>query len=179
MDVYRVPIGELSLDPANARKHDDRNLESIIASLRRFGQQTPIVVDASNVIRKGNGTYLAARELAWEEIEVVYTDLQSADAIAYAIADNRTSDLSFFDDDILRSQLEGLDDELQFAAGYTQEDIDNLIDSYADDDDDDIAGPETHFETFQVIVECADEESQRRLFERMQSEGHKVKCLQV
>lgn len=178
MQVEELPIEYLSCDPANARQHDDKNMEAIIASLRRFGQQKPIVVDSSNVIRAGNGTYQAAKQLGWESILVVRTDLVSADAIAYAIADNRTSDLSTFDDDILRAQLEGLDDDLQFAAGYTPEDIDALIDSY-DDEPDDIEGPETHFETYQVIIECADEASQRRLFERLQDEGHKVKCLQV
>lgn len=179
MYVEELPLSELSPDPANARRHDEKNMQAIIASLRRFGQQKPIVIDSSNTIRAGNGTYAAAVELQWDTIQVVRTDLQSADAIAFAIADNRTSDLSDFDDDILRAQLEGLDLELQFAAGYTEEDLDALIDSYEDEVDDDLSGPEPNIESYQVIVECKDEGSQRRLFERLQDEGHKVKCLQV
>jgi len=40
-------------------------LEQIKASLRRFGQQKPIVVDATNVVRAGNGTLAAAKALGW------------------------------------------------------------------------------------------------------------------
>ena len=56
MQLKRLNIADLSADPANARKHSERNIESIMASLRRFGQQKPIVVDKSGVVRAGNGT---------------------------------------------------------------------------------------------------------------------------
>jgi hypothetical protein len=46
-----VPIDSLSFDPANVRKHGERNLATIKASLQRFGQQKPIVVDANGVVR--------------------------------------------------------------------------------------------------------------------------------
>jgi len=60
---------ELSLDPANVRKHDRRNLDAIKASLRKFGQQKPIVVDTKGIVLAGNGTLTAAKELGWSEIE--------------------------------------------------------------------------------------------------------------
>jgi len=42
--ITRVPLDSLSLDPANARAHGERNLETIVASLQRFGQAEPLVV---------------------------------------------------------------------------------------------------------------------------------------
>ena len=36
-----VPIADLHIDPANARKHDDRNLGAIKASLARWGRASP------------------------------------------------------------------------------------------------------------------------------------------
>ena len=58
-----VPIDSLTPDPANVRRHPDNNLEAIKASLKRFGQQKPIVVDSADVIRAGNGTWAAAKAL--------------------------------------------------------------------------------------------------------------------
>ena len=46
MKLTTIKITELSLDPSNVRKHSRRNLNAIKASLRKFGQQKPIVVDA-------------------------------------------------------------------------------------------------------------------------------------
>ena len=122
MKVESVPIATLSQDPANARKHDDKNLEAIKASLRRFCQQKPIVVDSSNVVRAGNGTLAAATALGWESINVVQTDLQGSEATAYAIADNRTAELAEWDESVLAASLSSLADvdetwlsDLQFS----------------------------------------------------------------
>ena len=122
MKVESVSIATLSQDPANARKHDDKNLEAIKASLRRFGQQKPIVVDSSNVVRAGNGTLAAATALGWDSINVVQTDLQGSEATAYAIADNRTAELADWDESVLAASLSSLADvdetwlsDLQFS----------------------------------------------------------------
>jgi hypothetical protein len=125
-----VKIADLSQDPANARKHDEKNIDSIIASLRRFGQQKPIVIDASSVVRAGNGTLEAAKRLGWDSIECVKTSLKGSDAIAYAIADNRTAELAEWDSDILAAQLSGLltdDEELALAAGFTPEEVEAML----------------------------------------------------
>ncbi len=133
-----MKVSDLSQDPANARKHDDRNIDSIIASLRRFGQQKPIVIDASNVVRAGSGTLEAAKRLGWDTIECVKTDLKGSDAIAYAIADNRTAELAEWDSDILAAQLSGLltdDEALANAAGFSTEEIEAMLSDLADPDE--------------------------------------------
>jgi len=173
MQIETVPVSYLSQDPANARKHDDKNIKAIIASLRRFGQQKPIVVDRSNVVRAGSGTLEAASRLEWETIEVVYTDLQSAEAVAYAIADNRTTDLSQFDNDILRAQLEALDEELQACAGYDEVDIAALASDYDDDLDDIDEGD--YAEEYQVVVDCKSEDHMQAVFNKLKTDGYEVK----
>ena len=136
MKTVSVKISDLSQDPANARKHDEKNIDSIIASLRRFGQQKPIVIDASNVVRAGNGTLEAAKRLGWDSIECVKTDLKGSDAIAYAIADNRTAELAEWDSDILAAQLSGLltdDEALANAAGFSAEEIERMLEKLSDE----------------------------------------------
>jgi len=57
-----VPIGEVSEDPANVREHREQNLEALKASIRRFGQQRPVLVDQDCVVVAGNGTLRAMRD---------------------------------------------------------------------------------------------------------------------
>lgn len=130
MDVIELPIADLHFDPANARRHPERNLASIKASLARFGQQTPIVIDSKNVVRKGNGTLAAAKELGWEAIQCVKTDLAGVDATAYAVADNRTGELAEWDQTVLAETLEALRSEPEFDlgdVGFTSDEVDALL----------------------------------------------------
>lgn len=100
MKLETVPLSSISPDPANTRKHSRRNLDAIKASLRRFGQQKPIVVDAKGVVLAGNGTLAAATELGWSEIQIVRTALAGVDATAFGIADNRTAELAEWDENL-------------------------------------------------------------------------------
>jgi DNA modification methylase len=129
MEIKQVKIESLSLDPANVRTHDERNLEAITASLRRFGQQKPIVIDGNNIVRAGNGTLTAAKALGWKTIAAVVTTLERADAVAYAIADNRTAELADWDDQLLTSVLQELksDQDLFAATGFTEDDLGELL----------------------------------------------------
>ena len=124
-----VRTGTISADPANVRKHSARNIEAIMASLRKFGQQKPIICTKNRVVIAGNGTLEAVRRLGWPEIMVRFTALTGADAIAYAIADNRTADLAEWDLPALKDILQGLDDG-QFdmdATGFTMEELEQLM----------------------------------------------------
>jgi ParB-like chromosome segregation protein Spo0J len=124
MNHQTIAVADLSLDPSNVRKHSRRNLDAIKASLRKFGQQKPIVVDAKGIVLAGNGTLTAAQELGWTEIQIVRTELAGVEATAFAIADNRTAELAEWEDslnDVLKSlQDEGLD---LADLGYSPEDL--------------------------------------------------------
>jgi ParB-like chromosome segregation protein Spo0J len=137
MKILQVPVADLSHDPANARKHPERNLDTIVASLRRFGLQKPIVIDRNNIVRAGNGTLEAAKRLGWEKIDCVLTELNGADATAYAIADNRTAELAEWDDEILTATLNGLalEDGLLEAAGYDEEELAAILNAWEPDFD--------------------------------------------
>ncbi|HZU48539.1 MAG TPA: ParB N-terminal domain-containing protein [Mycobacterium sp.] len=126
MHVETVPIEKISTDSTNARRHPTRNTEAIKASLQRFGQQKPIVVDAQNVCRAGNGTLAAAKALGWTEVRVVRTSLAPKEATAYAIADNRSAELAEWDQKVLSELLQdpALGDLNQI--GFTQRELTEL-----------------------------------------------------
>ena len=114
MKIETVPITSLTLDPENARKHSQKNIDAIAGSLTTFGQRRPLVVWGDIVIA-GNGTVEAAKSIGWEKIDItrVPADWSHDQARAYALADNRTAELAVWDDGVLAAQLIELD-----AVGY-------------------------------------------------------------
>jgi hypothetical protein len=110
MKIETVAISVLQKDPENARKHSKKNIDAIAGSLKKFGQRRPLVVWQQFVIA-GNGTLDAAQQIGWTEIEItrVPEDWTHEEARAYAIADNRTSELAEWDDYLLSNQLIELD----------------------------------------------------------------------
>lgn len=121
-----VSIRSISADPANLRKHGERSIEAIMASLRRFGQQKPVVLDRNHVVIAGNGTLEAARRLGWKRIAIVRSRLQAIDRTAYAIADNRTAELSEWDQEALSAVLGALPGDALDATGFSAQDIEGL-----------------------------------------------------
>ena len=148
MNIQTVLIESLVFDPSNANKHNPKNIEAIKYSLAKFKQQKPIVVDADNIVIAGNGTLEAARALGWQEITINRTHLKGAEAVAYAIADNRTAELADWDKEALGSHLQGLQEdgwELE-DLGFELDDLEELDvelpempDNDADDNIPDIA----------------------------------------
>jgi hypothetical protein len=117
-----VSIESLVLDPANARNHGDLNIASIEDSLARFGQRLPIVVQKQGrVVRAGNGRVIAARNLGWTEIAAVIVDEGDEEAMAFAIADNRTAELAEWDDEALSTLLTDLGPVPGFSAADIEE----------------------------------------------------------
>jgi ParB-like chromosome segregation protein Spo0J len=97
-----VACDDLILDPANARRHPEPNLEAIKGSLAIYGQRKPIVANRrTRTVIAGNGTLEAARALGWTHIAAVFTDDDPVTAVGYAIADNRTAELAEWDAEAL------------------------------------------------------------------------------
>lgn len=129
MKVEMVAIDSLTLDPKNARSHPEKNIAVIIESLRRFGQQKPIVVSSDGIVRAGNGTLIAAKHLGMKKIAVTRSDLEGDEATAFAIADNRSSELAAWDTETLAEQLASLqldDASLMFATGFDANELNSI-----------------------------------------------------
>lgn len=111
-------VDDLTFDAANVRVHGERNKKAIADSVAQFGAGRSILVDADGIIRAGNGTAEAWKQTGGkvrvvesdgkELIVVKRTDLKGAEAIAYAIADNRAAELGKWDNAALEIQLSEL-----------------------------------------------------------------------
>lgn len=120
------PVESLTLHPQNYRQGD---VETIRASLTRFGQVRPIVVQKSTGrIVAGNHTMKAATELGWTEIAAALVEMPDDEAEAYLVADNRASDKATNDDAALSAILERLmlAGRLE-GTGYSPDDVDDML----------------------------------------------------
>ncbi len=135
MDIENVNINSLVMDANNARTHDKKNLAAIKGSLSKFGQQKPIVIDKNNMVIAGNGTLTAAKSLNWNEIKCVRTELVGPEALAFALADNRTSELAEWDTDILTKSLKSLQDINFDLSSIGFDPIEETKEGLTDDDE--------------------------------------------
>jgi DNA modification methylase len=126
LQALAVPIESIEPHPQNPRVGD---VDAIAASLRRFGQQKPLVVQASTgYVVAGNHLWRAARSLGWREIAANVEAMDDATAKAYMLVDNRTADLGSYDDGLLAAMLaeEAAAGNL-LATGYDADDVAALL----------------------------------------------------
>ncbi len=176
------PIDHLYLDPANSRVHQRASLDSIKATLRKFGQYAPLVVQAANaVVRIGNGRLAAARELLAEgdlrfaRLAVVRKEMDNATAIALSIADNRTAELSEWDPVAVEKNMREVevgDEDLSKMFAGLAEQLELIVADTVDEPEEQPALDVP--ERFQVMVTCTDETHQKILLEEL--EGRGIEC---
>ena len=139
--AHLVPLSSIRTHPDNPKDHD---LGAIAASLARFGQKVPLVVQRSTGwIVAGNGRWEAIPMVAelekllevgpgepWTHVAAIFDDLADLEAKAYALADNRTHDLGGYHEDrlaALLTELASSGDETLVATGYDEDDVENLL----------------------------------------------------
>ena len=97
--IEYVPVGALKPDPHNARKHPERQIDLLAASIRQFGFVGAIIVDEGNVIISGHGRHEAAKRVGMDVVPCIrVTHLTAKAKIALALADNRLGELSAWDE---------------------------------------------------------------------------------
>ena len=126
--LLMASIQDLKSDHKNARKRTDRSSSLIKESLEKFGAARSIVIDEENRILAGNGTIEGAKAAGIKNLRVIETDgkeiiavkrtgLTEEDKVGLALADNRTSDLSEWDAEMLKQLSEEQDLEPWFNEG--------------------------------------------------------------
>jgi ParB-like chromosome segregation protein Spo0J len=166
------PIMEAQPDPANENVHDEASVAAIAASLDKYSQRTPIVVNKkTGLIAKGEGTWRAARKLGWTTLAMVFVADDPRAHTGYRLADNRTAQLAHFDDERLAQSIATLkaEDESLFAALQLDALEATLPEPAADE------GQPAAEKQWAVLVECETEKQANRLFDRLAREGFTCK----
>ena len=132
--IERWPTAKLVPYARNARTHSDAQVAQIAASIAEFGFTNPILAGSDGVIVAGHGRLAAAQKLGLGAVPVVVLDhLTPTQRRALVIADNRIAENAGWDDELLRVELEGLQDE-GFDLDLTGFDADALAELLAGDE---------------------------------------------
>lgn len=121
-----VDINSLVPYANNARMHCPEQIKLIQSSLREFGFINPVIIDKDNGIIAGHGRVIAAKKEGFKEVPCIRVEhLTEAQKKAYILADNRLAELSEWDEEMLKieiEQLEGLDFDIDML-GFDLEDF--------------------------------------------------------
>lgn len=127
-------VNDLQPYEHNARKHDTEDVEAIKRSIEQFGFNDPIGIwSDENLIVEGHGRLLAAKELGMEEVPCIRLDhLSDEERRAYALAHNKTAELSAWDFNTLDLELAGIEeiDMSQFGFDSPVEELEAVEDDY-------------------------------------------------
>ena len=127
-------ITSLVSDHKNARRRTDRSSQLIKESLQKYGAARSIVIDEENRVLAGNGTIEGAKQAGIKNVRIIETDgdeiiavkrtgLSEDEKVGLALADNRTADLSEWDQEMLHQ----LSEEHDLSPWFEQEDLDELF----------------------------------------------------
>lgn len=123
--IEYLPIERITPYENNARKHQDADVDAIVASINEFGFDDPIGVwGGHNVIVEGHGRLMAAKKLGMETVPVIRLDhLTDEQRRAYALAHNRTAELSEWDEVVKELELKGVKEIDMSLFGFDVSDI--------------------------------------------------------
>lgn len=124
--IPRKPL-ELRGYERNARTHDEAQINQIVASIREFGFNNPILVDETDTIIAGHGRLAAALRMGLEQVPcIVLAHLSEVQRRAYILADNKIALNAGWDAGLLSLELADLQGDLDlsvlgFSAGELAE----------------------------------------------------------
>ena len=138
MQIENIAIDQLKPYDRNSKKHTAEQIEQIKNSIRAFGNNDPICIWRDNEIIAGHGRYIALKELGYKEAYCIRLEhLSDEERKAYAIAHNKLTMNTGFDEDLLRLEFEELQ-ELDFdldLTGFEDFEIEDLLNSDTESDD--------------------------------------------
>ena len=147
LEFVVLPIDQLTPYEKNARKHKKADIDVIKKSIEEFGFNDPIGIwGKKNIVVEGHGRLLAVQELGWTEVPCIRLDhLTDEQRKAYALAHNRSAELSEWDIDTLDEELRALEQQFDLESlgfgDFLKED--EPLDIQDDEFDEDLFIPET------------------------------------
>ena len=110
LEIEYLPVGALKPYRKNARKHSERDIRAIMASIRDCEFNDPIGIwGPDNLIVEGHGRLIAAQRLGMETVPCIRLDhLSDEQRRAYALAHNRTAELSAWDSALTKEETAAL-----------------------------------------------------------------------
>jgi DNA modification methylase len=111
-EIEQIKTADLVPYARNAKKHDEAQVAKLAGSIREFGFNNPVLIDADNGIIAGHGRVMAAQKLALASVPCLrLSHLSETQKRAYILADNRLAELGGgWDAEMLKLELADLGD---------------------------------------------------------------------
>ena len=159
MEIVNIKTDKLIPYVNNPRNNEDA-VEKVMASIQEFGFKVPLVIDKNNVVVTGHTRLKAAKRLGIDEVPcVVADDLSDAQIKAFRIADNKVSEYAEWDEELLKIELEQLE-EMNFnlddlSIDYSDFDLEiDLEDMEEEFESDNVYTKEINIPHYEITGEC-------------------------
>ena len=128
MKIKNTDINHIKAYDKNPRNNAN-SIDRVADSIAEFGFRQPIVVDEDMIVLAGHTRLLASKQLGLKKVPVHIADgLTNAQKKAYRIMDNKSSEDSEWDQDLLSLEIKDLiqDNYDLNMTGFTPEQLDAL-----------------------------------------------------
>ena len=132
MQIVYKKITDLKKYEKNNKKHPEKQIEKIVASIKEYGFKNPVLIDKNNEIIAGHGRTLAAERIGMQEVPCIdCSDLNTKQVKALRLMDNKSAELAEWDFDNIKAELEELKlEEFDIdLTGFEMADISGVEDS--------------------------------------------------
>lgn len=139
-EMQLVDINRLVPYVNNARTHSPEQINKLRSSLREFGFVNPLIIDRDFNVIAGHGRLEGAKAEGYTEVPCVFVDdLTEAQKKAYILADNRMALDAGWDEDLLRVEMEALQDMGFDVAltGFDEKELASLFETDSEGEEDD------------------------------------------
>ncbi len=130
MKIEIADISSIKPYENNPRKLSEKAIETVAMSLKEYGFRQPIVVDKDRIIVVGHTRFRASKKLGFKEVPITIADNLTPEQInAYRIADNRTSEESEWDSELLKMEIKELDlkDFNLNLLGFNEDQLNDIL----------------------------------------------------
>ena len=136
LEIEYFPVSDIQMYENNPR-HNEKAVDIVIKSIKRYGWRVPIILGKGNVIIAGHTRLKAAIKMGLTEVPVVWADdLTEADQKGLRIMDNKSSEYASWDFDLLKSELEELQKmniDLDLT-GFSEVELDKIMPNESEED---------------------------------------------
>ena len=137
MNILNIDIDKI-IPYINNPRNNENAIDKVASSIQEFGFKVPIIIDENNVVVTGHTRLLASKKLGLKTVPcVVADDLTETQIKAFRIADNKVSEYSKWDNELLKLEIDTLKD-LDFdleLTGLKEYEIDSLYLEFDDFND--------------------------------------------
>lgn len=135
MEIQQLEPEKLTPWDRNPRKNDHA-VDAVAESIRQFGFNVPIVCDQDLRVVAGHVRLKAAKKLGLEQVPVIQLQLTDVQRDAFAIADNKTSEIADWDSDAIADILKDLESmEVDLPSlGFSNAELQALLEPEEDFD---------------------------------------------